>query len=413
MTTTPPPRGRLRTPPAPLHGSAYNAYSPSSGSPRRSKRIATINGIQNASLHAQTSLSSDESHIIKNTLTSLPASHNHLENTTQEITITAGMLPTPAKTPRKKTVPDSGAVARTLFTKPTQAMDSEQAPHKRARGKKYSGFSLESFHSDPQQANLDSIEIYTDVRDRIPTMNPSDDNPFISHLKEADTPNDDESDGKAKRRKLGKGSKERDSMVDEMINRDDGVLYVFRGKKIFRRFEPEDMDDSSSDPGLLDSMDDVPINRTRRLTRSSIKPRVLFPTAEQLRARAAKAKATKEASREVNEEKAEEENPAKSSEVATSDAIKTPITPPSKMTRIATPATPLASGRSLRSRTKKSESEITPNISGSPSGNRFSPFDRWTRTKAQSSPAAKGKKRSSSTLGRTHQSQSKKVHQSE
>ncbi|EFW20531.1 conserved hypothetical protein, partial [Coccidioides posadasii str. Silveira] len=48
---------------------------------------------------------------------------------------------------------------------------------------------------------------------------------------------------------------------------------------------------------------------------------------------------------------------------------------------------------SLRSHTKKSESEITPDTSSSPTGNRFSPFDRWTRIKARSSPSGKGKKR--------------------
>ncbi|EER26510.1 hypothetical protein D8B26_003106 [Coccidioides posadasii str. Silveira] len=464
MATTPPPRGRLRTPPAPTHECGYNGYSPYSGSPRRSKRLATRNDIlhvrnqdgeshvssdrlhsdsdgnshylchdSDAALSAPNSTKqspssnsdiqhnsllpytkSSASRVTKKTLPSLPSSHKSSDNTLQQTTMAVGMLPTPAKTPRKKNIPDSGAIARDLFTNRARAMDLERRSQRRPRGKKYSGFSLESFHSNPEENN-GSVEIYTDVRDRIPTLNSSEDNPFISRPEEAKTPKVEESDGKAKRRKVNEDDIDRDPAVDEMVNRDDGVLCVFRGKKIFRKFKPKDIDESDgdNDPGLLGSMDDIPSSRTRHFTRSSIKPRVLFPTADQLRTRAAKAKAAKVSEHATNgkEEKMEEQLNASSQSEAT-DANNDPVTPPSKMTRLATPSTPLASGRSLRSHTKKSESEITPDTSSSPTGNRFSPFDRWTRIKARSSPSGKGKKRSSSSLGHDTPHQSKKVHQS-
>ncbi|EEP82494.1 predicted protein [Uncinocarpus reesii 1704] len=456
MTTTPPPRGRLQTPSAPLHGAGYDTYSPYSGSPRRSKRLATQNDTDNSAQDSDTfgldlhsdeksdaaldgnphtldcdsddslstpnspkkspSSNSDKQHNllspraknhasdITSGFPSLPSSNISSEGTNHSVTMTAGMLPTPAKTPRKKRVPNPGPVARTLFADSTQVMDSEQPSQKRSRGGKFNGFSLESFHSDPQQ-NSGSIDIYTDVRDRIPTLNPSVDNPFISRPGETNTPKNDEP-GKAKRRKVSKDDdNERDSAVDDMVKRDDGVLYVFRGKKIFRKFSPEHIDeaDDNEDLGLLGSMDGASGTYTRPLTRSSIRPRVLFPTAEQLRAREAKTKA-KETARQTRRAETEEDAPP--------DAIRTP-TAPSKATQLAIPSTPLASGRSLRSQTKKLEPEMTPDNSGNRSGNRSSPFDRWTRIKSKSSPAAKGKKRTSSSMDRNNQPQRKKIHQSE
>lgn len=62
MTSTPPPRGRLRTPPAPTHGPGYDAYSPYSGSPRRSKRLASKIESQHDQLEPQTPLSSDKNY---------------------------------------------------------------------------------------------------------------------------------------------------------------------------------------------------------------------------------------------------------------------------------------------------------------------------------------------------------------
>ncbi|KAI1906681.1 hypothetical protein LOZ61_006547 [Ophidiomyces ophidiicola] len=480
MATTPPPRGRLRTPPAPLCGAGYDNYSPYSCSPRRSKRIATRDTSEYCLIQSQKctgsndpiqagldgnshhlSFDSDESPFIprspdkspiasreaeeirtnskrqhtprslfakthtghnpKNTFTSLQPSHNTMENSHKQISMTAGMLPTPAKTPRKKQIANPEPVARTLFAKSPHNMDSQN----RSKGKKYSGFSLESFHGDPQPTSSSSIEIYTDIRDRIPSVNPAEDNPFITGT-QFDTPKGDNCDGQSKRRRLSKDKEKRDPAVDEMVKRDDGILYVFRGRKVFRKFTPDDPEESdgSSESGLMDSLDDIPTGRTRPMTRSSIKPRVLFPSTEQFRTRASKADAMKQVLHNTQtdddeeEEEKEEENdtpevgPVTPRQKATFETAEPPVTPPTKMTCLETPSTPLASGRSLRSHVKKTEPEITPNNHITPSGNRSSPFDRWTRTKAKSSTSERGKKRTSSTLGRSTQSQSKKVHQS-
>ena len=96
--------------------------------------------------------------------------NNNKDETAKQATkVTAGMLPTPAKTPRKKKVADAGRVSRSLFTtRSSDTLDSEDILPK--KGKKFSHFSLESFNSDLEERNnRPALEVYTDSRDRIPT----------------------------------------------------------------------------------------------------------------------------------------------------------------------------------------------------------------------------------------------------
>lgn len=96
--------------------------------------------------------------------------NNNKDETAKQATkVTAGMLPTPAKTPRKKKVADAGRVSRSLFTThSSDALESEDILPK--KGKKFSHFSLESFNSDLEERNNHpALEVYTDSRDRIPT----------------------------------------------------------------------------------------------------------------------------------------------------------------------------------------------------------------------------------------------------
>lgn len=85
-----------------------------------------------------------------------------------------GMLPTPARTPHSlnSQVPAAGmsSVARRLFTNPIDdAMPSAK------RGKKYTGFSMNSFGEEEDET---SISIFTDSHDRVPERDVNADNPF-------------------------------------------------------------------------------------------------------------------------------------------------------------------------------------------------------------------------------------------
>ncbi|KAK2750991.1 hypothetical protein FQN57_000066 [Myotisia sp. PD_48] len=446
MATTPPPSTSIRTPPAPRHGSKYDFYEPYS--PRRSSRIAeqcrprdsspepsatSLSKSLNAPhlgwngkfrqsatyqedtlspppsnhsspkkqrknperrVHPSLSTNTTSGGEIMSDTVPPPKSHNTLNVSEYGTAITRGMLPTPAKTPRKKVILDAGSAARTLFSSKSNNNDLEANPFMRTKStrKKFSGFSLDSFECDPQDTPQEPITIFTDSMDRIPQINTSMDNPFNTRSRESESPAPKSSVDGSKRRKLEKGTQKRDKEVERAIRRDDGLLYVFRGKKLFRKFsrdEEEDEEDDPNDLGLLANHRPVlgePIREFRPLSRSSIKPRVLFPEAMASARRKAKAtRSTSEPPTEVEqnldleiekEPKQDVQRPA----TPPKDDQAAPSTPPPKKSAISTPTTPLATGRSLRSHTKKGGSE------GAEGSKRVSPFDRWRRTKTRLTP---------------------------
>lgn len=283
MTTTPPPSSAIRTPPTPRYGSRYDNYEPYS--PRRSKRIADQQHLFSGSAaaldasttglvkehalrrdqelhqlnisgratysppHSQVGSPKRRSERLdmnspslspppKNSrirsepvsssvphFSSSSSSHRSTMDANTNSSLAAnGMLPTPAKTPRKKQIEDLGPTARTLFSSSSKSAQDPAAMMPK-RSKKYSGFSLESFEADPQQASQEPIAIFTDSRDRIPQVNNSPDNPFRSKPADGE-PSSKLSADAGKRRKLDESSRKRDKNVDKAIRRDDGLLYV-------------------------------------------------------------------------------------------------------------------------------------------------------------------------------------------
>jgi len=108
----------------------------------------------------------------------------------------------------------------------------------------------------------DSISIFTDSNARIPKHDDDPDNPFISRPGEESVT--------SKRQRIKKKKKAGSLGADE--DREDGMVYVFRGKKIFKKFtEMEDPNERL--PSDLDDGEDDEIS----LERSVIKPRLLFP----------------------------------------------------------------------------------------------------------------------------------------
>ncbi|PGH17810.1 hypothetical protein AJ79_00951 [Helicocarpus griseus UAMH5409] len=435
MATTPPPRA-IRTPPTPRHGAGFDSYVPYST--RQSARLAkrqvsrgspsfSTPNSPRSPVDAGSAIDRDSDQPFSNDQDSLspfqsaqasPArrsdrrakgarpdiqAHSLFDNTRgqthlapqttldeshclstvnpEHTSLTANMLPTPAKTPRKKAVPDSGSIARTLFKNNAPPKDPEMPTPKRHKGKKLKGFSLESFNAELETGPKDEIMIFTDSRDRIPEVHETPDNPFLSRSNEAEVAG-------------GSQRVQRDKRVQEALHRDDGMLYVFRGKKTFRKFSSDTEEDDETDRGLLasrpDLVDDPSVPRVRPLTRSSIKPRLLFPNASQRgTAQSSKSSGSEKA---INPEKTRDEDDADlqkspSDLSAPSNNNNAPMTPPSKTT-VPTPSTPLTGGRSLRSHTKEGQDDsATPTRPSNGDAVRVSPFDRWTRTKPQASAA--------------------------
>ena len=138
------------------------------------------------------------------------------------------MLPTPAKTPRKRPAQPAPAVkatARVLFpTHPAPGAEVIPSPKKKVRkGRKYNGFSLDSFTSgDGNDGENGKIEIFTDSKDRVPEVDESEENPFYVKKNSVQFT---ASKITRTRKKVGEEIK-RDSKVEEALNRDDGLVYV-------------------------------------------------------------------------------------------------------------------------------------------------------------------------------------------
>lgn len=189
------------------------------------------------------------------------------------------MLPTPAKTPRKRRIEDVSSTARVLFpSRPANIDEAVPTPRKVRKTKDL--YTLESFaqHMDD---DIEKIAIFTDSKERIPTPGATDDNPFITKKGKGRA--------KATPQKSRKATDQRTAKLNDAAERDEGMIFMFRGKKVLRRFDNglSDASDAAEDEEL--SADERQIRRQigheahRPLTRSSVKPRLLFQTEIQQR----------------------------------------------------------------------------------------------------------------------------------
>ncbi|WYZ35546.1 hypothetical protein EsH8_X_000193 [Colletotrichum jinshuiense] len=281
---------------------------------------------------------------------------------TSSATRRSGMLPTPAKTPKKapteKQTAQIKSVARNLFAAEEEALATPKA--KRVP-KKYSGNSLESFTATEVE---EQIAIFTDSQDRIPEADTSTDNPFYGGSATIDR----EPPRRRSKRKVAVPG-EAAQAVDEALQREDGMVYVFRGKKIFRKFaEPEDEED---DEGSASE------SRLRRpLTRSSIKPRLLFPVAPKAPATGSTLE-DEEAVTDIEDHILEDEDEAEMAEEVPQTPVEVqdecPSTP--QAPKFGPTATPPDTRRTTRSGLKAEEATPIKRKGGQ------SPFDDWPRVK--------------------------------
>lgn len=152
-----------------------------------------------------------------------------------------------------------------------------------------------------------------------------------------------------------------------------------RGKKIYRKFPNDGAEHNDThSPG-----DSERESSTRRpLTRSSIKPRLLFPTKQQIHQRAVSNVDDEEAPTDIEESQDHE---------MTDPEDEKQVTTPVKAS-IFSPTTPPTTGHATRAATKKAAldspahpPEPVEAIPYEPLGKKISPFDGWARTKARTS----------------------------
>jgi len=435
--TTPPPPSRLHTPDTPRYGWAddYQPYSPrksarvssqrlraaetpppqSSGhdlrtshsSPRSSKKVASTNRASSASLPRSPHTASKRT-VTKNASVAerrtvsgsldyystasaaealgLPTPQNRGKmegRVSSTITRDNGMLPTPTKTPKKRSSDSASgltSIARNLF--PIRAETAEEAmpsPKKRGR-KKYSGFTLDNFGDEEDEPA--SIQIYTDSQDRVPEVDLSSSNPFYG---ESSTVTQTEPTKRTRGQRRIPVEGEPGQTVVEGEHREDGIIVVFRGKKMFRRFAVEDHGEVGEPDGEIDAQmgRTVPASPRGGLRRSSIKPRLLFPTSEQVRARERRSQVTEDEEEAVTDIE-ESDTPMMQMDGAaeTPRAPKfAPVSPPTT-TRATRSGNKADMSRSPIGPTSEDEPAQSPVNRGRGRGGKVSPFDKWQRTKS-------------------------------
>ncbi|KAL6904282.1 hypothetical protein GGI43DRAFT_400041 [Trichoderma evansii] len=390
-STPSPPSSSIRTPPAPRLGyhDSWEPYSPRKSarltaqrvsartpSPQPAKRQAVSSPRAAAKSAAQSSAAmaspvssprkkrqpaADSVRRVAATLaaeSAAPSGSKDKSVAGRAVASSSLMLPTPSKTPQKpptsKETAEIQSFARNLFP----AEDADVSSPRKKRSKKFSSITLESFRAEAEE----DIEIFTDSQERIPKKDDSKSNPFVGNATSAEP-----SKRRAKRKVMVPG--EGAQSIDEASRRDDGLIYVFRGKKFFRKFS--EFDDEVEDEEL-DS--DVEAHFSKPLTRSSIKPRLLFPT---------KAPAPKTKQMLEEEEAATDVEDAKDAteEEVPSVPIKTPVK--AKEERAQTPEAPKyapASPPETR-RTTRSTNKLAAGPTPAKRAGKKSPFDSWLRTK--------------------------------
>ena len=276
MATTPPSQPLAHTPPTPLHGAKYDSIQPyiTRKSTRHSKRwtqrdaqtppphsfnsesgTASVSEQQPRSpevsaRHAISPPSSTQNspqqkasrsgRALRSTVSSamFPATFASLEpsldsskpSSDQQLSVNRGtsMLPTPAKTPRKKRAPAPAlaSTARVLFpVRPETVEDAMPMARRRGRKKRYVGFSLDSAEEDDSAHPDGDIQIFTDSKERVPELDLSEDNPFVDNPFRPDS-------SRVQSKPKGNSKEKANYLINnnseetEAFQRGEGMLYV-------------------------------------------------------------------------------------------------------------------------------------------------------------------------------------------
>ncbi|KAL8694679.1 MAG: hypothetical protein Q9218_000690 [Villophora microphyllina] len=428
MATTPPPRTSVQTPSTPLHGTKFDTYRSSSNNrkstrhPNRQSQRAThtppaITNSYSSNSQALANIYSPPSSAHTSPYTratkrrrgnpgtgaseSIDASSPVLSADMDPLVapgpadlpeqgalnLAPNLLPTPAKTPRKqdkRKASELQSAARVLFPSRHEKVEDAMPTTRSRRGRKNVGFSLDSSGEDEE--TKDPIPIFTDSKDKFPELDPGDHNPFLDNPQSPKPPASRKIAGRRGRK--AKGHVQTNPQIQDAFNHEKGMVYVFRGKKIFRRFTPDlDHPNLSSEETEIEGSTSP---RLRPLTRAAVKPRLLFPTEKQ---------------RNERERRAEE----LAAEIMDSNVVTNEDKPVTPVKQSFAPATPPTTGHATRSATKKAavnggSSPLAAVVASIATESRHrkktSPFDEWQRTKTGSAVHGRGKKRDAEQMER-------------
>lgn len=238
MASTPTAPERIHTPPPPLHGTRYDDWEPYSP-PRRSSRVAAQRSKHALDQQSHQSEPSKKRPAPRSARAFTPVGSSNRDAPTSSFTASPpaspsspqtrpsakknapklpnddpflgsdtdsdpfatsskgsfGVLPTPSKTPSRKDkarpLSAFASTARVLFhDRPATIDDAMPSPRKSRSNKKRAAFTLPSFIDECEDDESEKIQIYTDFRERVPSVDEEEDNPFITKKPdENDEPN--------------------------------------------------------------------------------------------------------------------------------------------------------------------------------------------------------------------------------
>lgn len=134
------------------------------------------------------------------------------------------MLPTPAKTPRKKDLRRTAelqSAARVLFPGRLEKVEDAMPNIKKRRGRRNVGFSLDSSGEDEDAAG-NGIPIFTDSKEKVPELDTSEENPFIDKPTGPAPP----ASGKGIGRRGRSAAVSTNRHIEDVFNREEGMVYV-------------------------------------------------------------------------------------------------------------------------------------------------------------------------------------------
>lgn len=173
---------------------------------------------------------------------------------------------------------------------------------------------------------------------------------------------------------------------------------------MFRKFPVDPDDDYHSITGHGTELDGEPFSpKLRPFTRSSIKPRLLFPNVAQRKERSHTAVEEEEAITDI-EELPPLPNDSEMTDLAPDTEEEALVTPAKDSIKV--PTTPPTTGHATRAAARKAKLSTSPPepVEGlepfERTVGRASPFSAWQRTKATASGSVKGKKREAELLER-------------
>ena len=131
------------------------------------------------------------------------------------------MLPTPAKTPRKKQIQNKNSMSRVLFpVRPDTVEEAMPTPRKNKRNKRNVGFSLDS---DAESEG--GIHIFTDSQDKVPELDLNEDNPFIDRPLKRHPPKVS-SKPKASKKRKAESEPITEDTIKNAFDHERGMVYV-------------------------------------------------------------------------------------------------------------------------------------------------------------------------------------------